>query len=246
MIHRESRGPVLVLRMEHGKVQALDVELLEALSLELEHPESIRSVVLTGTGRAFSAGVDLYRVLNEGATYVDRFLPLLSSALEKLFAFPRPVVAAINGHAIAGGCILAAACDYRILSREGATIGVPELRVGVPFPASPLEIVRFAVSSQYLQEIVLMGRVWSGEDALRRGLTDELADPNQVLDRAVAVAVDLATIPSDAFSATKKQLRSPVFDRIRQLNDAEIAHLWRSPDTHQVIRDYLQKTIGKK
>ena len=115
MIHREPHGPITVLRMDHGKANAMDVELLDGLSEALAEADAsdAQALVLTGTGRIFSAGVDLFRVLDGGAEYLGRFLPALSRALKDLFAFPRPVVAALNGHAIAGGCILACACDHR-------------------------------------------------------------------------------------------------------------------------------------
>ena len=143
MIERETRGEVAVLRLAHGKVNAIDVELLEELEEELTAAERspARALVLTGRGTSFSAGVDLFRVVEEGRFYLELFLPVLSRALGRLFTFPRPVVAAANGHAIAGGAILAFACDHRIVADGPARIGVPELQVGVPFPCLPLEIV---------------------------------------------------------------------------------------------------------
>ena len=96
-----------------------------------------------------------------------------------------------------------------------------------------------------LQEIVLTGKVWSGEEALRRGLTDELADPAAVLPRTLEVAAELAMIPTASYAATKSQLRAPVMERIRKSDDSRIAPLWRSPEIHAAIRAYLQKTIGK-
>ena len=103
MIHREIRNQVAVIRLDHGKVNAIDIELFAALSDELvslaSHP--VRAVVLTGTGKAFSAGVDLFRVLEGGKEYLEKFLPAFSIGLETLFLFPKPVVAAVNGHAIA-------------------------------------------------------------------------------------------------------------------------------------------------
>src|SRR5262245_57734470 len=115
MIERSQHEGVLTLRLAHGKANALDVELLDALLGELSGAaEGARAVILTGTGSIFSAGVDLFRLTREGADYVRRFLPLLSRFLRTLFTFPRPVVAAVNGHAIAGGCIIVLASDARL------------------------------------------------------------------------------------------------------------------------------------
>src|SRR5579863_109661 len=120
MIDVETSGPVAVVHMRHGKANALDLEFCNGLVERLEELRlsSAGSVVLTGQGHIFSAGVDLLRVLNDGPAYLERFLPALTKLFETLFCFPKPVVAAINGHAIAGGCVLACAADHRIMAME--------------------------------------------------------------------------------------------------------------------------------
>src|SRR5439155_20790444 len=127
----ESDG-IVTLRLAQGKAAALDVQLLEALQRELSAAEDAGAVDLTGSGSSFSAGVDLFRLVDGGADYVRRFFPQLRDALRQLFAMPVPVVAAANGHAIAGGAIFVFACDVRLMS--GGRIGVPELLFGVPLP----------------------------------------------------------------------------------------------------------------
>src|SRR5690242_6900778 len=125
MIDRTLHEGILTLRLAHGKASALDVELLDALQRALEGAAGeVRALVLTGTGSIFSAGVDLFRLTREGAVDVRRFLPLLSRLVRTLFAFPRPVVAAVNGHAIAGGCIRVLAADARLMAEGGGRIGV--------------------------------------------------------------------------------------------------------------------------
>src|SRR4051812_13759621 len=153
MIDLTHRGDVAILRMAHGKANALDLEFCAALTTQLEDCErsAAGAIVLTGTDRMFSAGVDLPRLVAGGAAYVREFLPALDRMLQALFSLATPVVAAINGHAIAGGCVMACAADYRIMAREPGRIGVTELLVGVPFPVVPLEIMRFAVPSGHLQ-----------------------------------------------------------------------------------------------
>src|SRR5688572_29780509 len=124
MIHREVQNGVTVLRMEHGKVNAVDTDLCNELS---EHfRKDARAIVLTGTGSTFSADVDLLKVLDGGTDYIIGFIGALSRALRVLFEFSRPVVAAVNGHAIAGGCIIACCCDHRMMSEGTGRIGVPE------------------------------------------------------------------------------------------------------------------------
>jgi enoyl-CoA hydratase len=250
MLRTEMRGEVAVLRMEHGKVNALDFELLEELSARLDELESsgAAAMVLTGSGSTFSAGVDLFRLLDGGPGYLERFLPALTGAFLRLFTFPRPAVAAVNGHAIAGGCILALACDHRILAAGPGRVGVTELQVGVAVPALALEIVRAALPPHHAQEAILTGRTYSAAEALARGFADELAAPEDVLDRACAIAAELGAIPRRTFALTKRQLRRHTLERVQDLADLdpEVAEIWRDEPTRRTIRAYLERTIRKR
>ena len=250
MIHRDRRGPVSVLRMEHGKVNALDLELVEALAGELATAAAsdCRAVVLTGTGGSFSAGVDLFRVLDGGPEYASRFLPALDRMFRELFLFPRPVVAALNGHAIAGGCILACACDRRLMATGRGRVGVPELRVGVPFPVTAREVMRFALGDSQLQEIVYSGETFPPEAAKSHGLVDEVVPEPELLPRALQVASDLASIPEMAFQLTKRGMRQAAVDRWQQhaaeMGQAVLAS-WTSAQSAAAIRAYIERTLGK-
>ena len=239
-----------MLRLAHGKASALDLELLNALeaALEREAASDARALVITGTGSIFSAGVDLYRVLDGKRAYLEKFLPALDAALESLFDFEKPIVAAINGHAIAGGAIIAWACDYRIFARGKGTFGVPELRVGVPFPPLPLEIVRSAVAPNVAAEALFGGRNWTPDECLARGAVNELCDPEKLLERAFAVADDLATIPPRSFELTKRLLRLPALDTLERHGpaaSAKILDAWSSPEVLAAIRAYVEKTLKK-
>jgi enoyl-CoA hydratase len=247
MIERSEQDQIVTLRLAHGKASALDLELCEAIASALAEARDARAVILTGTGSIFSAGVDLFRMTNEGAPYVARFVPALDSMIRTLFAFPRPVVAAINGHAIAGGCIIAAACDVRVMSAGTGRIGVPELLVGVPFPSLIVEVLRFAIAPPHLQELMLRAGTFKPDDALKRGIVDEVAD--DVHARALANAQHLGAIDAEAFRLTKLQLRGDVFRRaevVAREHDAAVLAHWSSPATHQNIRDYLARTVHKK
>ncbi len=251
MIHIEREGAVSVLRIEHGKVQAMDLELMMAFSEALDELRSRRpgAVILTGTGSAFSAGVDLPRLLEGGTDYVKKFVPVLCEGVQKLFAFPRPVIAAVNGHAIAGGCILVCACDYRIMAEGSARLGVPELLVGVALPPIVLEVLRFALPNEHLQELVYLGQTYSAEKALSLGLVDEIVKAESLLERAKAVADWLASAPLSAFESCKHQLRQPFIERAARFgaeDSARILEQWCSPETHATIRAYVEKTIRKK
>jgi enoyl-CoA hydratase len=246
MLHQDLRDGILTLRLDHGKANALDRELLEDLSAALERMEAdagLRAAVLTGSGTIFSAGVDLQRLLEGGAAYARAFVPLLAATFHRLFACAKPVVAAVNGHAIAGGCVLAAACDYRLMARGPGTIGVPELRVGVPFPLVAIEILRFATSTAHLQELVYQGTTYTTDAAYERGLVDELVAPEAVVDRAREVARRLASEPAARFRLTKQQLRAPTIAAIAAHaaeTDAAVLAEWERPESLAAIRTYLE------
>jgi enoyl-CoA hydratase len=249
MIERSQHEGILTLRLVHGKVSAIDVELLDALLRELDGvADDVRALILTGTGSIFSAGVDLFRLTQEGAEYVRRFLPLLSRFVRTLFTFPRPVVAAVNGHAIAGGCVMVLACDARLMAKGAGTIGLPELLVGVPFPAAALEVVRFAVPRDKLQSLLYTGRTLPPQEAVTAGLVDEVVEPDDLLARAQQIARQLALIPPQVYRLTKQSLRAEALERIeraRELQDQATLEVWTAAETHAHVHEYLRRTLRK-
>lgn len=251
MIHREDQGAVTVLRFEHGKANAVDISLFSELCRQLEILEAQppRAVVLTGSGNNFSAGVDLFQVVEGGPGYLRQFLPLLTKTVRKLFTFQRPLLAAVNGHAIAGGCVLVCACDYRIATSGPAKIGLTELLVGVPFPVAALEAARYCLPDRLVQSLVYTGRLLSSQEALAAGLVDELAEPEALLEQTVARAEKMARVAPPAFATTKKHLRAAALDRMSQFEltyDDEVLRQWCLPETHERIRAFLAATVGKK
>jgi enoyl-CoA hydratase len=249
VIERKDADGIRVLKMAHGKVSAMDVELGEALIAEFKAAAdpAVKAVIVTGTGSSFSAGVDLFRLIKDGPEYARRFVPVLDEFLLAVLTFPKPVVAAINGHAIAGGCILAGACDHRIMTEGNGRIGIPELAVGVPFPALPLQIIAARVPDGHLRDLVFSGRTVQIDEAKTMGLIDEKCPSGMVLDRANEVAQKLASIPQGAFALTKEALYAPILERARQLSDlnARVTQAWLEPQTYDAIRAYLDKTIKK-
>jgi enoyl-CoA hydratase len=250
MIQRKQvSDSVTVVQFDHGRVSALDLEFLVAIRVELaELSESDTALVLTGTGSAFSAGVDLLRLLEGGAGYVADFIPALAGVFTDLFAYRRPVVAAVNGHAIAGGCVIAACADHRLMADGRGRIGVPELLVGVPFPAVALLAVRYAVGDVGVAGLVYSGATLLPEEAQRRGLVDEVVPEAELLDRAVAKAEQLAAIPPETFEHTKRSLRDRYWselDTTGRQRDAEMLELWKSPAVLSAVSDYVAKTLGK-
>ena len=248
MIDVAVKDGIAVVTMRHGKANALDIEFCEGLAAcfaELRGGDA-KAIVLTGQGTIFSAGVDLKRLSAEGAGYTRRFLPSLHELYDAVFFHPKPVVAAINGHAIAGGCVLAACADRRIMANATGRIGVTELLVGVPFPSLAFEIVRFAVPPRYLPEFTLGGATYAVDAALQRGWVDEVAEPETLMKDALSAAQRLVLLSPPAFAQTKMQIRQPVSERYAasgQATDKAVADIWCAEATLGYLRDYVARTL---
>jgi enoyl-CoA hydratase len=250
MIKSEIANGVATLTLAHGKANALDIEFCDALAARFAElrKSDVRAVVLTGQGKIFSAGVDLKRLSEGGADYVRQFLPALHRLYEAVLFHPKPVVAAVNGHAIAGGCVLACCADRRIMARDAGRIGVTEILVGVPFPALAFEIVRLAVPPRYLPEFTLSGATYATDEALRRGWVDEVVDPGDLMQAAMGFAQKLSLLSPAAFAQTKMQIRQPAIERLQEsgkATDKTVAEIWTAPATLAYIRDYVARTLKK-
>src|SRR5262249_10865453 len=153
---------------------------------------------------------DLVRALDGGPDYFKGFLPPLRRAFEAVFFYEKPIVAAVNGHAMAGGCVLTCAADRRLMAQGNGRIGITELLVGVPFPVIALEIMRLGAAPQLLARMVYGGPPSAPDSAVGLGLVDEVVPGYPLPDRAVAAAETLAGLGSEAFALTKRQIREPV------------------------------------
>ena len=238
MLEVEQRSGVTIVRLGHGAVNALDLDLLRAITAAMHGVDGHAAVVITGAGNAFSAGVDLQRIADGGEAYVREFLPALSAAFMAIFDHQGPVVAAINGHAIAGGCVIAAACDLRVMS--GGKIGLTELNVGVPFPVSAMEILRHAIGPA-LGRLVLTAALLDPVRAQAIGLVHDIEPPDALLDSALARAQQMARIPAEVLAFSKRQLQQPARDRIaaRSEDDEAVLAMWSSARGRDAMAAYL-------
>lgn len=237
--------------LDRPPANAMDHELLDelgGLTRRLVEPD-VRAVVLTGTGRFFSAGLDLFAVLSytdeRGAAFATSF----DDAMAGWFSLERPVVAAINGHAIAGGAVLAATADFRLVADAPLKMGLSEILVGVPFPTSALEIVRCSCAGPHLAEVLMRGASHGPADAVARRLADEVVPAGELLGRATALARELGAHRREALVPTKRALRADGLARMAAARAGGLDPVWRTwqtPETRASMERFRTAAVGKK
>lgn len=227
---------VTTIWLDHPPVNALDLELLYAVVATMR--EIGGPVVITGTGKCFSAGVDLRAIIDGGPEYADRFLSALSAAFLAVFDHPAPVVAAINGHAIAGGCVLAMSADMRLMS--AGTIGLTELAVGVPFPVAALEICRYAMGRSATRAMLEAATI-DIDTASIRGWVDAVVSDTDLVALAISTARALGQHSPAAYAATKQQLHRTARAAIDAgaETDAAMRAGWIADETRARITAFL-------
>lgn len=222
MIDVVYRGRIAVVTLRRPPANAINLELaaeIAAVFQRLQQNKSARSVVLTGEGKCFSAGVDLKVVPHYDKADQCRMVTALNSAIYHVYSCPVPVVGAINGHAIAGGFVLALCCDWRVAANAPFLVGLTEVRVGVPYPVAAMEVVRQELRGDLARRLVLFGQNLPSGGAVEAGVFDEAVDRDGLLERALAKADEFAALPQAAFAKSKRDLRG----RAYQAMEAAIA-----------------------
>lgn len=209
---------VAVLELGFPRGNAITYAFIEGVdeALAKAREGGARAVVLTGTGRTFSAGLDLVAVYEYDRIEMARFVDAFDEFFGRVFAFELPVVAAISGHAIAGGCVLAMAADYRIMASGARSIGLTEAALGLPLPAVVLEIARLAVPPPAWCEWMIEGRRFSPEEALRDGVVHKVCAEEDLKAEAIAKAASLARAAPAAARSIKAALRADSIRRIAE------------------------------
>ena len=223
-----------IIRLEHGKANAIDGRFVSSLSAELDRAieSGKKGVVLTGKEGFFSAGLDL-RGLPVEREEMGAFIDSFETLNRKLLELPLPLVTAVNGHAIAGGCILASTGDVRIGAAGSYKIGVSEVTLGIVFPASAFETMRSTLTPRFVPEVLLGARLLDPDSAVEAGILHRVVAPDRLLVEAEAAARELGEKPPLAFRHSKLALRAPMLERI-ETTRAESRRLfletWFSPE----------------
>ncbi len=213
---------VAELRLDRPKVNAMNTALLGELSdawTALEADDNVRGVLVTGQGKCLSAGLDLRQLTSLDRAGTRDFLVTLDGAFGGAFRFNKPLAVAVEGHAIAGGMVLALCADHLVLGTADMKLGLTELAVGVPFPRTALEIVRHALGPRAYRELVFGADTCSAQRAFELGIGDRLTDQPVATARHWLAVVTAR--PGATFQIVKQRTRQPAWQAIDDAPAAE-------------------------
>jgi enoyl-CoA hydratase len=229
-------GGVRVLTLDRPPANAIDETLLEDLGAALRaarEDDAVRAVVLTGAGRFVSAGFDLTSPPRDVAE-AKRIRELYRETHTDLLAFPKPTVAHMNGHAIAGGLVLVLACDYRLGAEGDYKLGLNELAIGAAYPRVALEIVRLRLTHARASELLLGAAIYPSSQAIRLGVVDEMLPADTCGATVLRRAARLGAFPREPYAATTAALVADALARVRAETPAEeeaSAALWTTDES---------------
>lgn len=214
---------VVLLTLDKPPANAIDEKLLTDLRRALaavRDDDATRAVVLTGAGSFFSAGFDFAAPRRDDEIALDLYKLYRDCHLE-LFALPKPTIAMIGGHCIAGGFVIALACDHRIAVAGDYRIGMNEVAVGASFPCAAMEIVRARLTQAQAGDLILGAKLLPASAAITCGLAGEIVEPAELEARARTLAGDLSRLARDSYAHSKAALISEATARIAAETDEQ-------------------------
>lgn len=233
----EKEDGIGLLKLKRGKVNALTGEVVAEIRQALAAFESdagVRAVIITGSGKFFSFGFDIPEFLSYSREEFINYLIDFTDLYTCLFTYPKPVAAALNGHTVAGGCMLALACDIRIMASGKAKISLNEIAFGSSVFAGATEMLRFRVGSKNATRILYSGAMYTAEEALKSGLIDEITTSEDLLRVAGEAVSELGDKYAPAFSHIKSLLRAPIAEQMKSRERdsiTEFVNIWYSDHT---------------
>ena len=212
---------------------------------EAEADPAIRALVVTSSHRSiFCPGVDLPSLMGRSGTEMRNFYQALTGIVRRKVAYPKPEVYALNGHTVAGGCMMALAGDCRLMASGRATFGLMEIDVGLAAPIGVVEMLQHFFGGRVAERVLFSGERFSPEGALALGLVDEVLEPERLMDRALEKARLLAGKPSGGYRRLKSYARKSLAERMRSLDDAhldELVEQWFSQETQHLVTAAVQR-----
>lgn len=251
MITTLDHGPIRELRLDRPPANALSPDLITALREAVSTaPESgARAIVVSGAPGMFCAGLDVPHLLTLGRDDIRETWRSFYRMMRSLAASSIPVVSAITGHSPAGGAVISLYCDLRIMVEGDFKIGLNEVLVGIPLPPVILAVFRRVVGDRQAEKLAVSGALLPAAEALRVGLVDELAPPDQVVPRAVEHCQRLLALPPQAMAETRRVARAGLVRLLDEAGEGEVDLVlrhWFSDETQTTLRGLVEKMAAKR
>lgn len=236
-VFRTEQDGIARVVIRRGKVNAFNDAVIDEMSrtfAELALDPSVRAIILTGTGKFFSFGFDIPQFLGYDRERFTRYLTNFTRLYREIFLHPKPVVAMLNGHTIAGACMIATSCDYRLMVPGKARISLNEINFGSSVFAGSAEMLKLLVGHRNAENVLLSGAMYTAEEALRMGLVDRVVSEENLEAETMKVAREYAARDPDAFRSIKGLLRRSVAEQMERTERAsieEFVKIWYSEKT---------------
>lgn len=242
-VNSKFENKTAIITIGRPKVNALNDRLIAELKAAFQNAQSndyVDVVILTGEGSFFSFGFDVPEFMSYPKSSFESYVNNYSELIKEIFMFPKPVIAALNGHAIAGGCVLTLACDYRVMISPKAKIALNEMTFGSSLFSCVTETLQYAVGYTNSEKIVYSGKMHSAQEALSLGLIDQIANEDQFSQLVSEVAQDFAAKDKFAFASIKKMLKHETLNRIESRERetiSEFVDIWYSQHTRENLKN---------
>jgi enoyl-CoA hydratase/carnithine racemase len=251
MINRMIHGEVHELRLNRPPVNALSPDLLRFLAEEVRRSptQGARALILSGREGMFTAGLDIPVLFELDREELGRALVSFFDTIEALAASTVPVVAAITGHSPAGGAVLALCCDHRVMAEGDFTIGLSEVRIGIPVPKIVADLATRAVGRRVGEALCVSGKLLSPEEAFEVGFVDEVAPAGDVVAQARRWCEDIIEARPQVLEETRSVLRSDLVESIQNHSGDDVRRLaerWFEPELRSAMRDLVARLKGDK
>ncbi|MHA1995179.1 MAG: enoyl-CoA hydratase/isomerase family protein [Candidatus Hodarchaeales archaeon] len=248
MLKISTKNKIAIIELDKGTTNAISPALVSDLRKklrEMSFENEIRAIILTSSNtKFFSIGLnipELYELSKEDFT---QFYSSFNELCIELYSYPKPVLAMINGHAIAAGCILALCCDYRFISQGKKLMGLNEIKLGVPIPYPALQMLENMIGSEQTKEFVYTGEFLSPESLLELGIVDKIYPLDELLECSLNKCLSLIENPSVAFTKIKLDLKMPIVNHIKTRLESHIESFvdsWYSEETRVLLKDAIKK-----
>jgi enoyl-CoA hydratase/carnithine racemase len=248
MVSIENHGRVALVKLNHGVTNALSSKVVHELGVSLgrvRNDVSVNGLVLGSSNeKFFSIGFDIPELFDMNRDDFREFYRLFNQFCLDLFTLPKPTVAAITGHAIAGGCILALCCDYRFIAKGHKLMGLNEVKLGLPVPYLPDRVLHALAGVRRAREMMESGEFYPAEKALEIGIADKVLPVEDVVKAAVEHADSLGSLPKVGYGMIKQNRVEVIEEQVMARQDEKEAYFiesWYSDEARECLQEAIKK-----